>query len=45
MNADCTKIVETDKKAAVLIGINYKGTDGELRGCENDIFSTKKVSD
>jgi hypothetical protein len=45
---ECQKIVESDedepdKKAAVLIGINYKGTKGELRGCENDIYSTKKV--
>lgn len=45
---ECQKIIETDnnetgQKAAVLIGINYKGTNGELRGCENDIFSTKKL--
>ena len=31
------------KKAAVLIGINYKGTENELGGCENDIINTKKV--
>jgi hypothetical protein len=37
------KLPEFDKKAALLIGINYKGTDAELRGCENDIMNTKKV--
>jgi hypothetical protein len=31
------------KCAAVCIGINYKGTANELRGCENDIINTKKV--
>lgn len=31
------------KKAALLIGINYKGTTSELRGCENDILNTKKI--
>jgi hypothetical protein len=31
------------EKAALLIGINYKGTNKELYGCENDIYNTKKV--
>ena len=31
------------KKTALLIGINYKGTNSELRGCENDILNTKKI--
>lgn len=31
------------KKAALLIGINYKGTNSELYGCENDILNTKKI--
>lgn len=30
-------------KRAVLIGINYKGSDAELRGCINDINSIQKV--
>lgn len=30
-------------KRAVLIGINYKGSDGELRGCVNDINNIQKV--
>ena len=33
----------SDKKAALLIGINYKGSDAELRGCENDIKNTKNI--
>jgi hypothetical protein len=33
----------SDKKAALLIGINYKGTNAELRGCENDIKNTKNM--
>ena len=37
------KLPESEKKAALLIGINYKGTDAELRGCENDVINTKKV--
>ena len=31
------------KKAALLIGINYKGTNSQLYGCENDILNTKKI--
>lgn len=31
------------KKAAVLIGINYKGSEYQLNGCENDIINTKRV--
>ena len=30
-------------KIALLIGINYKGTDAELSGCINDIDNTKEV--
>lgn len=29
-------------KTALLIGINYRGTDGELRGCINDVENTQK---
>ena len=35
--------VDKKKKAALLIGINYKGTENELRGCENDIRNTKEI--
>ena len=31
------------KKKALLIGINYKKTSGELRGCVNDIFHMKEL--
>ena len=31
------------KKAALLIGINYKGSNYELGGCENDIINTKNI--
>ena len=31
------------KKKALLIGINYRGSNCELNGCENDVFSIKKV--
>ena len=31
------------KKKALLIGINYRGSDCELNGCENDVFSIKQV--
>lgn len=31
------------KKAAVLIGINYKGTENQLNGCENDINDMKSI--
>lgn len=31
------------KKAAVLIGINYKNSNCELRGCENDIHDLKNI--
>ena len=34
---------KSEKKAALLIGINYKGTSAELRGCENDIKNSKKM--
>lgn len=37
------KTPDPEKKAALLIGINYKGTDAELRGCENDIENTKRI--
>lgn len=30
-------------KKALLIGINYKGTDAELRGCINDIKNIKSI--
>ena len=30
-------------KIALLIGINYIGTDSELSGCINDINETKDV--
>ena len=33
----------SNKKAALLIGINYKGTNAELQGCENDIKNTKNM--
>jgi len=32
-----------EKKAALLIGITYKGTNKELYGCENDVFACKKI--
>lgn len=31
------------QKAALLVGINYVGTNSELRGCENDVFNSKKI--
>jgi len=31
------------KKAALLIGINYKGTSSELNGCINDVINTKSM--
>jgi metacaspase-1 len=31
------------KKLALLIGINYIGTDDELRGCINDVYNMKKL--
>jgi metacaspase-1 len=31
------------KKAALLIGINYKNSNLELRGCKNDVMSTKNM--
>lgn len=31
------------KKAALLVGINYVGTNSELRGCENDVYNTKQI--
>lgn len=34
---------DKNKKAALLVGINYKGTENELRGCENDVYDTKKI--
>ena len=37
------KTIDMSKKAALLIGINYQGTEGELKGCENDIDATKEV--
>lgn len=37
------KEYDKNKKAALLIGINYKGSAGELRGCENDVYDTKKL--
>jgi len=30
------------KKRAVLVGINYKGTNGELSGCINDVYNMKQ---
>lgn len=30
-------------KAALLIGINYVGTQSQLNGCENDVYNTKKI--
>ena len=33
--------IKTNKKAALLIGINYQGTRNELGGCENDIYDMK----
>ena len=42
----CTTVVNTvdkRKKAALLVGINYKNTSSELFGCENDIYATKKI--
>ena len=35
--------IDPGKKAALLIGINYQGTESELKGCENDVESTKEV--
>lgn len=36
-------VVSKTKKAALLIGINYRGKDNELYGCENDIHASKKM--
>jgi hypothetical protein len=36
-------VVNKTKKAALLIGINYRGKNNELYGCENDIESSKKM--
>ena len=36
-------VVSKTKKAALLIGINYRGKDNELYGCENDIHASKKI--
>jgi hypothetical protein len=33
--------IKRNKKAALLIGINYQGTRNELGGCENDIYDMK----
>lgn len=33
--------IKINKKAALLIGINYQGTINELGGCENDIYDMK----
>ena len=33
--------IKKNKKAALLIGINYQGTPNELGGCENDIYDMK----
>jgi hypothetical protein len=33
--------IKINKKAALLIGINYQGTKNELGGCENDIYDMK----
>ena len=30
------------KKRALLVGINYVGQNGELRGCQNDVLNVKK---
>ena len=40
-----TKVNSTDpeKKVALLVGINYQGSESELNGCENDVESTKEV--
>ena len=32
----------TGRRRAVIIGINYKGQKGELRGCHNDAFNMQK---
>lgn len=32
----------TGRKRAILIGINYKGQQGELRGCHNDVGNIKQ---
>lgn len=34
-------VIKRNKKAALLIGINYQGTQNELGGCENDIYDMK----
>ena len=31
------------QKYTLLIGINYVGTSGELRGCINDVENTKEI--
>ncbi len=36
-------VVSKSKKAALLIGINYRGKKSELYGCENDIHASKKI--
>jgi len=35
--------INTSKKCAVLIGINYKNSSNELGGCENDVYQTKQI--
>ena len=34
--------METMKSAALLFGLNYAGTDSELKGCINDVRNTKQ---
>ena len=34
--------VSTGVRRAVLIGINYRGQQGELRGCHNDVKNIKE---
>mmetsp|Transcript_65215 Transcript_65215/g.187531 ORF Transcript_65215/g.187531 Transcript_65215/m.187531 type:complete len:635 (+) Transcript_65215:56-1960(+) len=41
---DTSSVVRsTGKKKALLVGINYRGSPSELRGCINDIMNQKQV--
>ncbi|EPR61345.1 ICE family protease (caspase) p20 domain-containing protein [Toxoplasma gondii GT1] len=37
------KIPSSGRRKALLVGINYRGTDAELRGCVNDVHRMKNL--
>lgn len=37
------QVSKENKKAALLIGINYKGSRHQLNGCENDVIAVKEM--